>query len=55
MAKRRKLIRWTRDDVKLIRQHAGRKPVAQIAKALKRSVAAVRYKAHILKVSLAAR
>ena len=46
---------WTRDDVRTLGQFAGTKPVAKIAKALKRTPAAVTYKAFKLRVSLALR
>lgn len=49
----RKRVLWTSDDVKFLRKSAGRQPVAQIARQLHRSEAAVRYKATMLKVSLA--
>ena len=49
----RKRILWTTDDVRFLRKSAGRQPVVQIARQLRRSEAAVRYKATMLKVSLA--
>jgi hypothetical protein len=49
----RKRILWTSADVKFLRKAAGRQPVSQISRQLKRSEAAVRYKATMLKVSLA--
>jgi hypothetical protein len=49
----RKRILWTSADVKLMRKAAGRQPVSQISRQLRRSEAAVRYKATMLKVSLA--
>lgn len=55
-ARKRKIrqrILWTAADVKQLRSAAKKTPVAQIAKQLKRSEAAVRYKASILKISLA--
>lgn len=51
----RKRILWTGADVKFLRKSAGRQPVSQIARQLRRSEAAVRYKATMLKVSLAMR
>ena len=51
----RKRVLWTTADVKLMRKSAGRQPVSQIARQLRRSEAAVRYKATMLKVSLALR
>lgn len=50
-----KRILWTRQDVRLLRQSARKQRVAKIARALRRSEAAVRYKASILKISLAVR
>jgi hypothetical protein len=47
-----KLKRWTSADVKLLRQHAGKKDLSQIARALKRTPAAIRLKASGLRVSL---
>jgi hypothetical protein len=49
----RKRILWTSADVKFLRKAAGRQPVSQISRQLHRSEAAVRYKATMLKVSLA--
>jgi len=49
----RKRILWTTADVKFLRKAAGRQPVSQISRQLRRSEAAVRYKATMLKVSLA--
>jgi hypothetical protein len=49
----RKRVLWTTNDVKFLRKSAGRSPVSQIARQLRRSEAAVRYKATMLKVSLA--
>jgi hypothetical protein len=49
----RKRILWTSADVKFLRKSAGRQPVSQISRQLHRSEAAVRYKATMLKVSLA--
>ncbi len=46
------LKRWGAADVKALRQHAGKKSLNQIARALKRSPAAVRIKASELRVSL---
>jgi hypothetical protein len=43
---------WTAKDVKLLRTLATRQPVRQIAAALGRSVLALRYKAHMLAISL---
>ena len=49
----RKRVLWTAADVKFLRKAAGRQAVAQIARQLHRSEAAVRYKATMLKISLA--
>jgi hypothetical protein len=51
---RRKRILWTSKDVKLMKSLAGDKTVAQIARQLKRSAAAVRFKAHTIGLSLRA-
>lgn len=51
--KARKRVLWSAADVKYLRKSAGRHAVAQIARQLHRSEAAVRYKATMLKVSLA--
>lgn len=53
--RRRKRVDWSAADVKALKGHAGKKSASQIGKVLKRSVAAVRFKAHMLKVSLATR
>jgi hypothetical protein len=50
-----KRILWTAADVRLLKTQARRQPVAKIARQLKRSEAAVRYKATTLKISLALR
>lgn len=50
---RRKRVFWTSKDLKLLRKLAGRRSAARIAKQLKRSVLAVRFKAHKAGVSLA--
>ncbi len=52
---RRKRILWTAADLRLLRTAARREPVAKIARQLRRSEAAVRYKATTLKISLALR
>jgi hypothetical protein len=49
----RKRILWTVADVRFLRKAAGKRPVSQMARELHRSEAAVRYKATMLKVSLA--
>jgi len=54
-ARRRKRVLWTSTDVKLLRNLAGKQTVARIARASKRSVAAVRFKAHTKRIRLAMR
>jgi len=49
----RQRILWTAAHEKQLRRLSGRASVARIARELRRSEAAVRYKAHILNVSLA--
>jgi hypothetical protein len=46
------LKRWSSAELKMLRQHAGKKTITQIAKVLKRTVAAVRLKASSHRVSL---
>lgn len=48
-----KRIPWTSANLKLLRQLAGRKTPQVIARELKRTVAAVRFKAHTSNISLA--
>lgn len=55
MARSRKPNPWTPSDLKVLRKLARREPVRRIAKQLKRSEAAVRFKAHTLRMSLALR
>lgn len=43
---------WSAQDVRALRQMAGKEPRARIARALKRSPAAVTFKAFKLRVSL---
>jgi|HubBroStandDraft_1064217.scaffolds.fasta_scaffold502101_2 hypothetical protein len=50
---RRRRILWTAGDVRLLKSSARRQPVAKIARALRRTEAAVRFKANTLKISLA--
>jgi hypothetical protein len=50
---RRKRVFWTSKDLRLLRKLAGRRSAARIAKRLKRSVLAVRFKAHKAGISLA--
>ncbi len=52
---RRRRIVWSSSDVKLLHQLAGRQSVDRIARKLKRTVLAVRFKAHINGISLAVR
>ena len=52
---RRQRILWTAGDVRLLKTTARRQPVSKIARQLRRSEAAVRYKATTLKISLALR
>jgi hypothetical protein len=47
--------RWSRSDVTRLRKLAGRRTVKQIGKQLKRSEAAVRYKAWSENISLSMR
>jgi len=49
----RQRILWTPAHEKQLRRLSGRVSVARIARELRRSEAAVRYKAHTLSVSLA--
>lgn len=55
MPKSKKAVqrRWTAGDVRLLRSAARRKPVSTIARQLRRSEGAVKYKATMLKISLA--
>ena len=46
---------WSSQDVRTLRQMAGKEPRARIARALKRSPAAVTFKAFKLRVSLRVR
>ena len=50
---RRKRIIWSSADLKLLRNLAGRDSAARIARKLKRTVQAVRFKAHANRISLA--
>jgi hypothetical protein len=52
VARRRKRVLWTAADLKLLRQQAGKQSLAQLGRALKRSPAAVRFKASSLRISL---
>jgi len=51
--KRRQRILWTAAHEKKLRRLSGRVAAAHIARELDRSEAAVRYKAHTLRLSLA--
>jgi len=53
MPRSRKRIPWTPTDVKRLRRLAGRKSVKAIGRELKRTEAAIRYKAHTERISLA--
>lgn len=53
MPRTRRVIPWTPAHVKQLRRLAGRKTVKAIGRALRRSEAAVRYKAHTEGISLA--
>ncbi len=50
--KKRSIHPWTPADLKTLRRHARRAPVATIARQLKRTESAVRQKASALGVSL---
>lgn len=52
---KKKRILWTAADLKLLRRLAGRQNIKRIARELKRTEAAVRYKAFIRGISVAAR
>lgn len=52
---RRTRILWSRSDLKLLRSLAGRKSASRIARALRRTEQAVRFKAHKHRISLAVR
>ena len=49
---RRNVKPWTDDDVRKLRQLAGTMPAPQVGKALRRSLAAVTFKAFTLRISL---
>lgn len=53
MARPRKIVPWTPAHVKLLRRLAGRKTVKAIGRELKRTEAALRFKAHTEGISLA--
>ena len=50
---RRKRIVWSTAELKLLRNLAGRESAARIARKLKRTVQAIRFKAHVNRISLA--
>jgi hypothetical protein len=50
---RRKRIVWSNADLRLLRTLAGRESAGRIARKLKRTVQAVRFKAHVNRISLA--
>jgi hypothetical protein len=52
---RRKRVLWTTAELKLLKKLAGKRGVRQIAKQLKRSEAAVRFKAWQKRIKLAVR
>ncbi|MEO7774812.1 MAG: hypothetical protein ABIT61_08995 [Steroidobacteraceae bacterium] len=54
VAKAKRVVRqlWSSKDVKLLRKLATRQPAQKIADSLGRSVLALRYKAHMLGISL---
>lgn len=52
---RRKRVLWTSAELKLLKQLAGKRGVRQIARQLKRSEAAVRFKAWQKRIKLAVR
>jgi DNA-binding NarL/FixJ family response regulator len=52
---RRKRILWTTDELKILKKLAGKEGVRKIARQLKRSEAAVRFKAWQMRVKLAVR
>ncbi|MGC1460340.1 MAG: hypothetical protein WA825_18855 [Steroidobacteraceae bacterium] len=53
--RRRKRVLWTAVELKTLRKLAGKEGVRKIARQLKRSEAAVRFKAWQLRVKLAVR
>lgn len=52
---RRKRVLWTTAELKVLRKLAGKRGVRQIARQLKRSEAAVRFKAWQKRIKLAVR
>jgi hypothetical protein len=50
---RRKRILWSTAELKLLRNLAGRESARRIARRLRRSLQAVRFKAHANRISLA--
>jgi hypothetical protein len=50
---RRKLVAWTKEDVRALKMHSRSKtPVAKISKLMKRSEGAIRQKALVLDISV---
>jgi len=52
---RRKRILWTSDELKLLKKLAGKESVRKISRQLKRSEAAIRFKAWQKRISLTAK
>ena len=53
MAKAKKIVRYSKDDIKDLKAHSKAKtPIAKVSKQMKRSVAALRTKAHALGIGL---
>lgn len=52
---RRKRILWTSDELKLLKKLAGKESVRKISRQLKRSEAAIRFKAWQKRITLAAK
>jgi hypothetical protein len=48
----RKRILWTNADLRTLRQQAGKRSITQLARLLKRSEAALRFKAFTHRISL---
>jgi hypothetical protein len=53
MRRKKTITRWSASDTKKLRQLAGKKRARAIGRLVKRSEAAVRFKAHALGLSLA--
>jgi hypothetical protein len=52
---RRRRVLWTSDELKILRKHAGKVGVRNLARQLKRSEAAIRFKAWQKRIKLAVR